>query len=141
VTSSSNLDLVRSLYAAWERGDYFNSAEWADPEIEFVVRDGLSATTWTGLVGMAEGWSSLLSAWEGHRVEADEYREIDDERILVLDTVSARGKSSGLDIGQVRGRTATLFHVRGGRITRLVVYADRDRALADLGRAAGGGAP
>jgi ketosteroid isomerase-like protein len=130
---SANLDLVRSLYAAWERGDYFNSAEWADPEIEFVVRDGLSATAWTGLVGMAEGWGSLLSAWEGHRVEAEEYRELDEERIVVLDTVSAQGKASGLDIGQVRAPTATLFHVRSGRVTRLVVYADRERALADLG--------
>ena len=67
---SENLDLVRSIYADWERGD-FSHGEWADPEIEVVI-------------------------------------------------VSDR-------------ESADLFHIRDGQVTRLVMYYDTDRALADLG--------
>jgi ketosteroid isomerase-like protein len=129
---SSNLDLVRSIYAAWERGD-FSSAEWAHPEIEFMSADGLTPGSRTGPAGLAEGFGGFLSAWEELRVGADEYRELDGERVLVLGSFSGRGKTSGLELGQMRSKGASLFHVRGGKVTRLVLYVDRDRALADLG--------
>jgi ketosteroid isomerase-like protein len=129
--SSPTLDLVHSIYAAWERGD-FSSAEWADPEIEFVIDGGPTAGSWTGVAGMAEHFRSFLSAWEGLRLEVDEYRELDGERVLVLVHFSGRGKMSGLEIGHMGTKAANAFHLRGGRVTRLVLYYDRDRALADL---------
>ena len=70
----------------------------------------------------------------GLRVEAGEYREVDDERILVIVRLSGRGKTSGLDLAQVPTKGgAGLFHVRRGQVTRYVIYWDRDRAFADLG--------
>ncbi len=69
MTDSPNLDLVRSIYADRERGD-FSSVEWADPEIEYVTVDGPSPGAWTGLVGMVEGFGDVLSAWEELRVGA-----------------------------------------------------------------------
>jgi hypothetical protein len=33
----------------------------------------------------------------------------------------------------VRTRAANLFHIRDGKITRLVLYADRERVLTELG--------
>ena len=133
---SEKLELVRSLYADWEQG-YFRSVDWAHPEIEFVIADGPSVGTWTGVVGMAEGWRDVLTAWDHFQAQVDEYRELDDERVLVLVHFKGRGKSSGLEASQwttTKGGV-NLFHVRGGKVTRLVIYFDRERALADLGLA------
>jgi ketosteroid isomerase-like protein len=132
--SQENVELIRSIYTPQEHGDY-SSAEWADPEIEYVIADGPTPGRWTGLAGMAEGWRGFLSAWEEFRPEVDEYRELDDERVLVLSHYSARGKTSGLELGQIRANGAGLFHIRGGKVTKLVIYFDREHAFADLGLA------
>ena len=130
--TSANVELVRSIYAAWERGDY-SSAEWAHPDIETVMADGPAPGSWTGVAGAAEGWRDFLNAWEEYHAEAEDYRELDDERVLVLIRRSGRGKRSGIELGEIGSKGAVLYHVRGGRVTRQVVYFDRGRALADLG--------
>jgi ketosteroid isomerase-like protein len=129
---SANLDLARSIYAAWERGD-FSSAAWAHPQIEFVRADESWRGRWTGRDGMAEGWREFLSAWDDLRVQGDEYRELDNERVLVLTRQSGRGKTSGIDLAQMQSEGATLFHIRDGKVTRLVLYTSLEQALADLG--------
>jgi ketosteroid isomerase-like protein len=134
---SPNLDLVRSIYADWERGDW-SSAEWAHPEIENVYADGPSPGSWEGEAGMAAAARDRLDVWEDFRVKAEEYRALDDERVLVLVRFSGRGKASGLEVGQMRTKGAHLFHITGGEVTRLVIYWDREHALADLGLAAEG---
>jgi len=130
--SSANLDLVRSIYDGWARGD-FSSVEWAHPEIEYIFADGPHPGTWTGLAGMARGNRDFLAAWEDWRIEADEYRALDYERVLVFTRMSGRGKTSGLELGPMRDLGATLFQVRLAKVTRLTLYWDRNRALVDLG--------
>ena len=132
--STANVDLVRSIYAAWEQGD-FHSVDWADPQIEYVIVGGPVSGTWAGLDGMALGWRGWLDAWADYRTEVDEYRQLDDDRVLVLTHDSGRGKASGLDLAETGFKAAVLFEVRSGKVARLVIYVDRDRALTDLGLA------
>jgi ketosteroid isomerase-like protein len=129
---SGNVEFVRSIYAAWERDDY-SSTEWAHPDIEFVLADGPDPASWRGRVAMAEGWRAFLSNWGDYHFEVEEYRELDDERVLVFLRASGRGRTSGLELGQVGAKGANLLHVRGGKVTRLAIYFDNDRALAELG--------
>jgi ketosteroid isomerase-like protein len=130
---SATVDLVRSIYAAWERGDYFTSTDWADPEIEFVVMDGLNPGALRGAAALEANWREFQGAWEDYGMKTEAYRQLDDERILVMVRLSGRGKASGLEVAQTGTRAATIFHVRGGKVRKLVVYWDGDRALADLG--------
>ncbi len=128
---SANLDLVRSLYADIERGDY-RSADWAHREIEYVVADGPEPGCFTGRDGAVEAMRSIFSALTDVRTEAEEYRELDAVRVLVLARGSGRGKRSGV---QVEHRTAEVFEIHEGKVTRIVNYFDRQHALADLGLA------
>jgi ketosteroid isomerase-like protein len=129
---SENLDLVRSIVTAWERGDY-SSVEWQDPEIEFVIADGPTPGSWKGAAGITEGWGTFLSAWDDFHAKADEYRELDGGGVLLLGRFGGRGKTSGIDLGQAGSRGATLFQIRRRQVTRIVHYFDRDHVPADLG--------
>ena len=124
-----NLDLVRSIYADWEHGE-FSRTDWADPEIEFAIVGGPDPGKWHGLSRMAEGWRAWLAAWEDYRAEVDEYRELDDGRFLMLGRISGRGKTSGVD---VETEFANLMEVRNGAVVALTLYTPRRAAFADLG--------
>ena len=128
---SEKLDLLRSIYADWERGDYFSSVAWAHPEIEFVFADGPDPGTSIGIGAAIGRWREQLGPWEHLGIEATDYRELDDERALVLNRLRGRGTTTGVEVDTEGGN---VFHIRDGNVTRLVLYWDRDRALAAAGQ-------
>jgi ketosteroid isomerase-like protein len=130
--ASENVELVRSIYVDWSRGD-FSSSDWAHPEIEFEIVEAADSGRAKGRAEMAELWRSFLSAWRGLRAEAEEIRELDEGRVLVLARNSGIGRTSGLELEDALTRGANIFQIRDGKVTKLEIYSDRDRALADLG--------
>jgi ketosteroid isomerase-like protein len=129
--ASPNLDLVRSIYTDWERGDY-SSIEWAHPDVEFETF-GFDASRTRGVAAMGKRWRDWMSAWGDYRSEPDEFRELDGERVLVLMQHSGRGKASGVGIENMTRPGANVFEIRDGKVVRLALYWDRQHALADLG--------
>ena len=77
----------------------------------------------------------------GYRAEAEEYRELDAGRVLVTNKYIVRGKTSGLELGQIGSKGASRFHIRDCKVVKLVLYWDRARAVADLGLTPDTGSP
>jgi ketosteroid isomerase-like protein len=93
--------------------------------------------------GVGEAWtffSDFLATFEAPSFATEEIRAIDHERVLVIGHYRGRGKASGLDIAEI-SRVAGLFHVESGRVTKVVLYLDRNSAFADLGLTPEGEAP
>src|ERR671937_125340 len=97
------------------------------------MADGPTPGRWQGVAGLAEVMRDWIDAWQGFRGEAEEYSELDNERVLVLVHMKGRGKTSGLELEHLGAKAATLYQIREGKVTRLVCYFDRDRSLTDFG--------
>ena len=131
--ASDNVERVRAIYEPWTRGDWFGPTDWAEPDIEYVMVDGPNPGSWRGLRAMGQAWRETISGFSEFRVEIEEIREVDEDRVLVLTRNTGRGESSGFELGSVATRGANVLHMRDGRVSRLAAYFNRDLALADLG--------
>lgn len=130
--SEENAEIVRRLYARWERGE-FNSPEFFDAEVE-------SIRTGSGLLGIDGEWGSAdelaaetisyVAGLNDLRIVAERITDLGDDRVLVLSRHTARGKTSGLPYEHELGDLHTL---RDGRIVRFVSYWDRAEALEAAG--------
>ena len=126
--SHENVELVRSIVADWERGDY-SSVGWADPEIEFMAADGPVITR--GLEAMGRRWGEVLSAWEHFATASEDFIDAGGDRVLVLVRFEGRGRTSGIPVEAFLG--AQLITVQEGKLVRLATHADRQEAFEAAG--------
>src|SRR6266513_987326 len=125
--SRENVERIRAAFENFLANKSDFGAELLAPDVEWNATEA----------GILDISRTYLSAWDEYRVKAEEYRELDGERVLALAHFSALGRTSGLEVRQFTTTKggANLFNLRGGQVTRLVVYWDRARAFADLGLA------
>lgn len=130
--SQQNVEIVRSLYEHWARGDYA-FADLYDPEVEFSrigAEGGGVEGRWRGL---EDGWAGTLEylrAFADLHTEAERILDLGDDRVLVFSRQTARGKLSGAPIEHELGDLITLHD---GKVVRCEFYWDRAESLKAAG--------
>jgi ketosteroid isomerase-like protein len=132
--AEENVEVLRRLYASWERGDMRAFDVWdVNVEVSWIGTEtpGI-AGEYRGVDELSAAISRYLEALADLRIKAERIVELDDGRVLVLSRHTARGKTSGLDYELELG---DLFTLRDGKIVRYVSYWDRVEALTAAGLA------
>jgi ketosteroid isomerase-like protein len=129
--SERNVELVRTLLSAFDRGDYEATLEALDPEIEWQVPPGIAIgrEVYRGRDEVRRGFAEWLAAWDMHRFEADEILDHGDH-VVVGGMQIGRGRGSGVE---VRLPTFHVVTVRNGKVTRHRSYRHRSEALEAAG--------
>ncbi len=132
--SDEDLEALKQAFDRWGRaGDRGIDFDGIDPEVEF--HTPLSSTRgvpYRGHAGVREWQRDIEDQFDDWHNHAQEWRALDDGRVLVLGRLHLRGRESGVEFDQ---EMAWLFTLREGKLLRYEVFASHDEALRAAGLA------
>jgi ketosteroid isomerase-like protein len=128
--SNDNVELIRTAFQAYARGDMTSMLQLLDPELEWTYLDpGLEDPAPQVCHGRRELEAALQrQAERGLRAELEEVVGRGD-RVMVI------ARTPGIDAFRMRAaddRNFTVFTIRDGRIVAMRDCHDREEALAAL---------
>jgi ketosteroid isomerase-like protein len=113
--SQENVEVVRSVYGAWNRGDQETALGFAHPEIVIdASRRVFNPTTYVAKEGARRLFADTDEVWEQFHTELDELTDTAD-RVVVTGRLIGKGRASGVEVEQP---IADVWTVRDGRIIR-----------------------
>ena len=132
--SQANVELVRATWEAWERGDTNGVLSFVDPEVEWLTAIdrglGRAGSLYHGHEGMRELWNLWRSEFDDFSIQANEIRDLGDERVLTLAHIQFRGQASGI---MVESQLALLMTLHNRKIVRSEDYLSYQEAIEDVG--------
>jgi ketosteroid isomerase-like protein len=129
--ADENVETVRRVIEAWDRGDYATSLRSIDTDIELIAAYGTADLdgTYRGHAGLAEMLRGFWAEFDGPRIEIQEAIAAGDN-VVVGVRFYGRGKRSGIEID------APAWHVwslRDGKAVRWLVLRTKEEALEAAG--------
>ncbi len=133
--SQENIDLVKRLIDASERGEMDEVFGGYDPEIEWSISDVRTEFTdfepvYRGHEGVRRFWRTWAEAWEVFSFEYVEFIDAGDTVVSVLNQ-RMRGRMSGIE--QEWNSYAQNWTISQGKVVRVQFFMDRSQALAAAG--------
>jgi len=127
----SDVDLLRSVFAGWERGDFSAGIALYADEIYFTTAEPEGQYEGNGPAGVRRWMQQFLGTWEFYSVRIDEIEDLGGGRYHSAGEQFARGKESGTET-RMPAHVGT--ELKDGRITRLVFAFSREDAVTRLGQ-------
>jgi uncharacterized protein len=128
--SLSNAERIRQGYEAVDRGDIEAVRELFAPDIELFDRPEVpNAQSYRGWEGMATTVRDSQDTFEDFRFVPERYLEKDD-RVVVIVTMTGRGRASGVPVEE---RIGHLWTIREGLAVELRAFTDPADALEAAG--------
>jgi ketosteroid isomerase-like protein len=128
--SQENVEIVRRLYAEWERGN-FRATEGLDPNIRMVwaasTPDGEAESV--GLEQVAEAMKRWLEPFDRLVLKAERIIEAGD-LVVVISDWRGSGKGSGIE---TTWRLGTVWTFQNGQAVGAVAYETPGAALEAVG--------
>jgi ketosteroid isomerase-like protein len=129
--SERNADIVREMYAAFNRADIAAALQMIDPEPELhQPPEVVDSDSYYGLEACLRGFSLFTQEFDEPRLEPRDLDEVDDY-VLLRARVSGKARTTGLEL------ETQFFHawsLRDGRPQCCVVRSSRSEALDELRR-------
>jgi ketosteroid isomerase-like protein len=130
--SEGNVEIVRQIYKAANRGDFEQARELLHPEAEMhQPAEFPDAKSYYGREEFERGVAIWTAEWAQMRFDVGAIRELADGRVLMEITLRGRGKRSGAEMEQ--GGLFHLWTVQDGKGRRCDVYIGLEKALEAAG--------
>jgi hypothetical protein len=131
--SQENVEIVRSIYEAVNRGDWDAAFRDARPDVELTTppgpQSGPDAGTYRGREEIQGFWEEVLTPFEAWTAELEEFLERGDQvAVVVKGRMRPRGSSA-----EIETRTGALWTIRDGMVVSTRIFAKPDEALEAAG--------
>jgi len=125
----SNIEVVRAVVDAFNRGDLTTALGLCTEDVEFDwSRRMLDGEVFHGHEGLRQFMQDTLEIFDEIHIPAEDVTDLGDDVVLLAGSARFRGHASGLD---VEAYAANLWTVRDGKVARFRFYQSKEDALAD----------